>query len=137
MIIKQKNIYYCEYCKKYRLNRVAMKIHEARCTLNPNRVCRLCNNRIDEDEKRLLKNKFKELILDNRKLECEKYWSVEGSFVDKLNEYIKEMKGIIECPICLFSIIRQAIKDENMGMVDYNLKRELKEYWGERNAYEQ
>ena len=36
---KQKTIYYCDFCKKYRLTRHSMLKHESSCTLNPNRIC--------------------------------------------------------------------------------------------------
>ena len=38
---KLKTVYYCEFCRKYRLTRPSMARHESSCTLNPNRVCRV------------------------------------------------------------------------------------------------
>ena len=38
---KQKTVYYCDFCKKYRLTRNSMYFHERSCTLNPDRVCRV------------------------------------------------------------------------------------------------
>lgn len=38
---KQKTVYYCDFCKKYRLTRPSMIKHETSCTLNPTRVCRV------------------------------------------------------------------------------------------------
>ena len=39
---KTKTVYYCDFCKKYRLTRNSMVMHESSCTLNPERVCRVC-----------------------------------------------------------------------------------------------
>ena len=46
---KLKTVYYCEFCKKYRLTRNSMYFHERSCTLNPDRVCRVsrCSNHPD------------------------------------------------------------------------------------------
>jgi len=38
---RQKTVYYCDFCKKYRLTRPSMMQHESSCTLNPDRVCRV------------------------------------------------------------------------------------------------
>lgn len=35
--------YYCDFCKKGNGSASAMKRHESSCTLNPNRVCRMCS----------------------------------------------------------------------------------------------
>lgn len=40
MIVKQKSVYYCDFCKKHGLSRHAMELHERICTLNPERECR-------------------------------------------------------------------------------------------------
>lgn len=45
MKIKLKKVYYCEFCKKHRLTPNSIKHHEAICTLNPNRNCRMCNRK--------------------------------------------------------------------------------------------
>lgn len=34
--------YHCDHCKKATLQRPAMERHEAGCTANPNRVCKMC-----------------------------------------------------------------------------------------------
>lgn len=41
MYIARKPVYYCDFCRKYRLRRASMIVHEKCCTLNPNRVCGL------------------------------------------------------------------------------------------------
>lgn len=37
-----KKVYYCSYCRKYKLTPQAIKVHELHCTLNPERACRVC-----------------------------------------------------------------------------------------------
>ena len=37
----RKLVYYCGFCRKYKLTSFAMKVHERHCTLNPDRKCRM------------------------------------------------------------------------------------------------
>lgn len=40
MLTVQRNVYYCEFCKRYRLTKNAIEVHEPKCIKNPNRsVC--------------------------------------------------------------------------------------------------
>jgi len=46
MFIVKKSVFYCDFCRKYKLTSYAMKVHEKHCTMNPDRVCRMtgcCN----------------------------------------------------------------------------------------------
>lgn len=49
MIKKKKWRYYCEFCSKSGGSGGVMSTHEKHCTMNPNRVCRLCKN-MEEDQ---------------------------------------------------------------------------------------
>ena len=73
---KQKTVYYCDFCKKYRLTRNSMALHELHCTLNPDRICRVlgCTGncpwcdfsrlRIKEDPKLILFGSAEEKMKD-------------------------------------------------------------------------
>ena len=37
----RKLVFYCEFCRKYKLTSFAMGVHEKHCTMNPDRVCRM------------------------------------------------------------------------------------------------
>jgi len=41
MHVIKKSVFYCDFCRKYKLTSHAMKLHEERCTMNPDRVCRM------------------------------------------------------------------------------------------------
>ena len=45
MYSKRKLVFYCDFCRKYKLTSFSMKAHERHCTLNPDRECRTvaCN----------------------------------------------------------------------------------------------
>jgi len=51
MIIKTKEVYYCQYCKKHGLNKKQMEYHETICVKNPinDRPCFHCEN-LDKKE---------------------------------------------------------------------------------------
>lgn len=38
MIVKTRDVYYCEWCKRHRLTRSAIEKHEPRCIYNPERA---------------------------------------------------------------------------------------------------
>lgn len=40
--MKKVNRYYCEFCPKANCSAMSIRKHEASCTLNPNRKCRMC-----------------------------------------------------------------------------------------------
>jgi hypothetical protein len=42
MLTKMRPRYYCEHCKKGNGSPSAMRRHESGCTVNPQRVCRMC-----------------------------------------------------------------------------------------------
>lgn len=42
MKTKRVNRYYCDFCKKSGCNKHALEQHEAHCTMNPHRECRMC-----------------------------------------------------------------------------------------------
>ena len=122
MIIKIKNVYYCEYCKKHSL--MPLLIHEKHCTKNPDRECRLCGR----------KESLKDLI-KKYKLQC-KCKIVENELwddADIINQpTIKDINEEVGyCPICILSIIRQYI--EYPFHIDFDYKKELKLWWEEEN----
>lgn len=41
MYTRKKTVYYCEFCRKYKLTPQSMVIHERHCTANPDRKCRM------------------------------------------------------------------------------------------------
>jgi len=45
---KIKKVYYCDFCKRHTLTINSMVKHEKHCTLNPNRICRVCDGEDDD-----------------------------------------------------------------------------------------
>lgn len=74
----KRNRYYCDYCKKSSGGSYAMKLHEAHCTNNPNRKCRMCHDPVENPA---------------------------GHSVKTIEE-LRKLAG--ECPACMLSVFRQS-----------------------------
>ena len=83
---KIKKVYYCDFCGKHRLTSNSMLLHEKHCTLNPNRVCRVCGGEDEEcpmcifSKRRLkIKNDEKEFLLTDSNFDLKEklreYWN--------------------------------------------------------------
>jgi len=132
MIIKIKKVYYCEYCKKRSL-RTLIK-HEKHCTLNPNRICRLCGR---ESILELIAQ-YKETYKFVKKIEDKRY---EIKWIKKptINEIMDKVNG---CPICTLTLLRLAffepIKERPcsetvQAIFKYDYEKALQNWWDIKN----
>jgi len=111
---KLKKVYYCEHCKKKSLRKDIILKHENYCTNNPNRQCRMCENKDLENAKSFIKD-----IQSDTKLYAY-FESKEG---------LEELKQKVVCPSCLLYIFRQT-KVHNWN---FDYKKECKSWWVEVN----
>ena len=123
MIVKKRNVYYCEFCTKKSLR--SLKIHELHCTANPDRICRLCG-----------RESIKEIIEKYKK-----YFTVHPMNKDvrfkkefTLRDIVNELDYI--CPNCIFTIIRclglnQYYFDKKF---EFDYKKALDKWWEAENA---
>lgn len=118
-----KKIYYCDFCKKYKLTKPAIEIHEKHCTLNPNRICRVCRRT----------KPVKPIKVDLPKSEKSEFGgkSYSGEEVDKYKEKVDKLLQNIDCPMCKFSILRQSKILDSTTFYSFDLNNELKKYWEE------
>ena len=116
MIIKTKKVYYCEFCKKHGLSAGCMSTHEKHCTANPNRMCRMCNR---TESIQPLIDKFKKQQID-----CDRQVKIEDI-----------MNSVENCPACALTIIR-GIKSNRWEIIDFDFKKELEEWWADKNEEE-
>lgn len=105
MIVKKKNVYYCEYCKKKSLR--SLKAHEKHCTANPDRECRLCDNQsikpiIKKYQKYFYVRKTKKhsYIAELDEIEITPIFKNKFTLKDLINELD------YECPNCILALIR-------------------------------
>lgn len=138
MRIKKVNRYYCDFCKKSGGSSGAMKKHEAHCTMNPSRDCRMCKS-MDEVQspiKDLLK------ILPDPKTVV-KLTEMEGGFVAEDWEPLKEALKVSfprlrkvtgGCPMCILAALRQKEIPGYIGEeCGFKYKDEIAEIWKELN----
>lgn len=92
MIVKEKKVFYCSHCKKYRLSRPAMEKHERHCTMNPERVCRWRG--VDEH-----------VQVDLRFIVAR----LRNHHDSELGEAVVWLRKTVDgCPACMLSALRQS-----------------------------
>ena len=118
MKVKKKIVYYCDYCSKKSLR--SLKIHEKYCTANPDRECRLCDNK-----------SIKPIIEKYQKLFTVHPMNYVVKFKKEftLKDIINELDYI--CPNCIFAIIRcLGLNRYYMGSkFKFNYREELDKWW--------
>ena len=122
MKTKRKIVYYCDFCSKKSLR--SLKIHEKHCTANPDRKCRLCENR-----------DIKEIIRKYRSYFTVHPMNFAVTFKKEftLNDIKNELD--YDCPNCIFAIIRcLGLNRYYMNRkFKYDYKKELDKWWALTN----
>ena len=128
MKVKKKCVYYCDFCSKKSLR--SLKIHEKHCTANPDRECRLCDNKsikpiIEKYRKYFTIEETEKVIFGEQGREIKPIFKKEFTLKDIINEldYI--------CPNCIFAIIRcLGLNRYYMGSkFKFNYREELDKWW--------
>lgn len=158
MKIIKKNVYYCDFCKKKSLN--SLKKHELHCTNNPNRKCGLCKSAGIENDITEIMGVIKTKFAAN--IDAEPIWE-NNETKERLIGYranisiFDDIKQTLDwCPACVLAILRQCkvyefVSDkerkdtclehrsasEGKFYYRYDFQKDLKEYWGDLNAYRQ
>jgi len=121
---RQVTQYICEFCNKRTYTKQSMANHEANCTMNPNRGCRMCLKGLAEggDMSRLLP------------LMPDPIWNDSGDLENlaQINEAIEKVrKECGDCPACILATLRQ--KRIPSYPTDFNYKYECERFWKEYN----
>jgi len=132
MKIIKKNRYYCEYCKKSGGAAGAIKKHEKRCTLNPNRHCGYCD--LLENPQPNLKE-FIAILPNPDEYKVEEY---EGFYFRGLEEAVdavlpKLREACNECPACIMAALRQKGIPVPVAK-NFDFEKECQSIWGEFNS---
>lgn len=131
MKVKQKKVYYCDFCGKHSLKNLSR--HEKHCTLNPNRQCKLCGRASISE------------IIPKYKIETQKEWftdhnSVLGETVVKIEKIaeakLEQLKNEVEgCPNCILTVIR-CNKYQWPIKMNFNYQEAIENWWHEKNEEE-
>ncbi len=126
MKVKKKCVYYCDFCKKKSLR--SLKIHEKHCTANPDRECRLCDNKSIKPIIEKYRNYFyvREFM---KPLSLAPTTQVDFKRKFTLKDIVNELDYI--CPNCILAIIRcLGLNRYYMGKrFKYNYKKALDNWW--------
>ena len=99
----KKNVYYCDHCKKKGLAKFYIVKHEKGCTLNPNRICGLC----ESSEISELVNKLKSMFTV-AKIESDIFYWEKIKWIEK-EVTLKDLREWVDnCPNCLLALVRQS-----------------------------
>jgi hypothetical protein len=139
--------YYCDFCKKSGNSGGHMKSHEASCTLNPARVCKLCLKNSDgaqadmaamlailPDPAQFMVTLPAEYVMGDT---TDEWLCIRQESTHISDEAIKPALALAmpklrelanECPVCILAALRQ--KGIPVPIVDgFNFKEELAEFW--------
>ena len=134
MKTKRVNRYYCDYCKKSGCSAGHMRRHEERCTMNPERTCRVC--KLVEAEQKPMAELLAVLPVRQQfpDLEDEDGCTViSEAFVSAVNDALPVLRDVAEnCPACVLAALRQA-GAYLPAVSGFNFTEEMKAVWREVN----
>ena len=127
MRIKRVNRYYCDFCKKANCSAASIRRHESSCTMNPNRVCRVCKmQRGDFEQGEATQPDLKTLIAIVPRID---EWTNEDMATQSLEEsLVKLREASANCPACILAALRQS-GCTRMSVLSFNFKQEMKAIW--------
>jgi hypothetical protein len=143
--------YYCDFCKKANNSAFHMKNHESSCTLNPARVCKLCQKIGDGKQAdmaamlALLPDPAQFMVTTpaHREHDGWEYYDVpECTALDDealrlvLGDAMKALRELTNgCPVCILAALRQK-KIPVPVVEDFDFKSELSDMWADINQNE-
>lgn len=139
MIIKTVKRYWCEYCGKAGLSKYHMECHEAHCTLNPRRKCRVCTKLLEKPVSNLQQMmKFLPVPEDYKEdNEWGSGWHFGDLLTEAANKVLPSLRDLAEgdngtCPVCIMAAFRQ--QGIPLPMVtDFDYTKEMKAVWQQIN----
>jgi hypothetical protein len=111
---KKVTVHYCDHCSGRKFTVPAMVKHELACTMNPNRVCRMCKMA------GLTQKPLSELMAAAPVFELDREKQDDGSAL---------RKAAGNCPACILAAIRQS---NEAGYMEFNWKEESR-VWVKRH----
>lgn len=123
----KKNVYYCDYCKKRGLSASAMTIHEAHCTYNPNRRCRMClrqpylHDYIESLKKRFILERDH---LDNYVVK----WIGKEITLEEIRVFVDN------CPACTLAVLSQTKLSYSVFKFNYEYQDDKNKWWSDKNS---
>ena len=124
--------YYCEFCKKSGASGGHMARHEKSCTLNPDRVCRMCKAPLDgwrEDQPEMV-DMIKALdiaVIDKHEVEDSEVYTIKNE-----KEAVEALRDVANnCPACMLAALRQ--HGYPFLFDSFSFKDEKERFWSDVN----
>lgn len=130
---KIKTVYYCEYCKKHFLRKDSVLNHEAHCTMNPGRSCRLCENTdlFPIIAKYLVRYRW----VQNYQFQKFEWIDLFGNNNGPVK--LKDIMDDVEnCPNCTLAVLRICGLCIWEAHIEFDYKKALQDWWTEVNNEE-
>jgi len=124
--------YYCEHCKKSNCSLPAMRKHERRCTMNPERECGMC---MAAENYQISVRKLTSLLPNPNDYLIKTEWGDEfhANFDKALKPALEALRSKADnCPACILAAIRQA-GIPGPAVRDFNFTAECKTFWNDIN----
>ena len=134
MITKKVNRYWCEFCGKQGGSKGHIAKHEKSCTMNPNRICRVCKM-VQGKQKPIAKLTafFAGIKPDLSPCENLPPATYSSGMIDKVNQGVKELREFCDnCPACIMAALRQSKIPVPM-VSEFNWGKEMQSIWDEIN----
>jgi len=128
--------YYCEFCKKKSGGSEGhMARHEKSCTMNPDRICKMCKYGEDAQPSiidmlealkiALITKEIEKFKIDNDLFESETYK------IENEKEAVEKLREIANgCPMCMLAAIRQTGYPAPL-FSSFDFKKEKEIFWTE------
>lgn len=128
-------VYYCDFCKKSGRSAVSMARHEKSCTMNPDRVCRMCKYS-DGTPQAKMENLLKAVSIAEimEKVEWHGTENMITVIIEKEKEAIEKLREVASnCPACMLAAIRQYANGNALGFSSFDFKKEKEKFWQVHN----
>ena len=124
--------YYCDFCGKSMGYKNHMANHEKHCTMNPNRVCRMCETlqKCDGETEQLpMAVLLAALEIPNEDSDDYRTFLEWDS-----DDHLESIKSVTKCPACILAAIRQA--GYSSGVYNFEYEKEAQAIFKELREYE-
>lgn len=124
--------YYCDFCKKAGGAGGHILRHEASCTLNPERVCRMCKSFANQQPAMVDMLALLPVMPGDigTTADEDRDDAIRNAVIDALPK-LRELCG--DCPVCIFAALRQ--KGIPVPLAEgFDLTKEMASAWNDRNS---
>jgi len=119
--------YYCDFCKKAGGSAYHMRIHEERCTLNPERKCGVCA--ILEEKQPAMATLLEPFAGIKAVKDEYGYLSFDDA---ALGVALAEVRKVSNCPACIMATIRQS-GIPVPAVSGFSFTKEMRSAWADFN----